>query len=72
MAEVKQEVRTIQIQYECDNCGGTVRSCEQVLSTSPATYLHKCSWCGKEWALKYFYPRIEHEPVFPAKEPEGL
>jgi predicted RNA-binding Zn-ribbon protein involved in translation (DUF1610 family) len=59
MAEIETEVRTFNIEYECDKCeSGNMRKTGNSFSNGAGTYIdHKCSNCGHtETFINKSYP----------------
>jgi hypothetical protein len=61
--EVRREVKTYIIEYECPECKeGNLYPTGRVLLSSPPQYPHKCNKCGyKETFRGIKYPKTETE-----------
>ena len=64
MAEIRREVRTLEVAMRCKACGlGEMFSTGITLMSNPPQYPHKCRACGAEETLLRRYPYIANEPV---------
>lgn len=64
MAEIKQEVKTFEVDYICDECGkGKMRNAGFVLDSNPPQYPHRCKECGAKKTFYHTYPRTVYERV---------
>lgn len=60
--EFGEEVKTIQVDYECPNCEvGRLRPNGNVLSTYPAQYPHSCNVCDYTKTFNKTYPYLEYQ-----------
>ncbi len=57
--EVRKEVKTYQVDYECDECKrGILKPTGKVLTSKPPKYPSKCTYCGNITNLIQSYPYI--------------
>lgn len=65
MAEIRMEVRAVQISLICDECGtGEMIPTGVALMSSPPQYPHVCSNCGASINVRgKRYPFIDYESV---------
>ena len=61
--EIKQEVKTYEVDYECDECEtGKLRPLGSVLPTDPPQYPHQCTGCdNKKTFTDKLYPYTVYE-----------
>jgi ribosomal protein L37AE/L43A len=59
--EKRQEVRTVQVDYECPSCkSGFLKPNGQGFLTNPMQYGHECKVCGFTQTLSRTYPYIDY------------
>lgn len=59
--EKRQEVRTLQVDYECPVCkSGMLRPNGQVFSSNPLQYGHVCNVCDYTQTFTVTYPYIDY------------
>ena len=60
MPEVKREIRTFEVRYQCE-CGGEMIPTGIVYTSYPSKYPHICGKCEKQITLTASYPKIVYE-----------
>jgi DNA-directed RNA polymerase subunit RPC12/RpoP len=64
MAEVKREVRPVEVNYVCDKCGQGMMSRSGEMDSKTGDIEHRCMICDH---IQFFqwreYPRIDHVGV---------
>jgi hypothetical protein len=66
MPEIKRRVKTVEINYACDECsvkpnpGCVLKKTGQVFMTHPEKYQHECPNCKKKFSLPIPYPYIDY------------
>jgi rubrerythrin len=64
VAEQTFEVKTLAVEWICDECGtGKMEPIGHVLLSDPPQYPHKCPHCGHRAILAQTYPTIRYERV---------
>lgn len=66
MAEVKQEIKTFEVDNICDACQiGQMRPTGRTFMTHPPKYPHKCNniECGHAETFFETYPKIKYEKI---------
>lgn len=65
MVERETEVKTILVQYRCDDCGGNVvkNTDSSILLTNPPKFRHCCESCGKEYLFIQSYPYTKYVSI---------
>jgi len=63
MPEIKQEVRPIEVNYECDACGKGMMSPTGERDPATGTIEHHCLICNHEQSFQRPYPRIDYVEV---------
>lgn len=64
MGEMKLEVKTFRIIYQCEDCTvGVLKPTGVAFMTSPPKYEHQCTNCEKKQFFSKKYPRIIHEEI---------
>lgn len=64
MSELKVEVKPVEVDYGCDQCGkGMMRPTGIALLSNPVKYPHKCSICGYEMIFLVKYPSVRFERI---------
>lgn len=61
--ERENEVKTILVNYDCDECGGNVvkNTGEQtIILTKPPMFKHHCEGCSKEYLFTHNYPYTKY------------
>ena len=61
MGIIKKYKMPVEVNYLCDDCGGTVLPTGIVLTSDPLKFQHKCSKCGKIYNFTESYPHIVYE-----------
>lgn len=62
MSEIRSEVRTVEIDMICDECGdGRMRPSGTVLTTYPPKFPHECDKCGHVEVYNVRYPYVIYE-----------
>lgn len=60
--ETEVEVKTILVDYVCDDCGKQVKYIDgNMILTDPPKFKHNCIECGKEYVFNHKYPTIKYE-----------
>ena len=62
MAERRERVETVRVNYVCDKCSKGNMELQSQLATCPPSYVHKCSNedCSDVMTLETAYPTIRH------------
>ncbi|HUH38326.1 MAG TPA: type II citrate synthase [Spongiibacteraceae bacterium] len=61
MPEVKRPVRTIEVNYICDNCGHGMMQKTAEMNPETGEVPHQCVICGYNQTFKWVsYPRIDY------------
>ncbi len=61
MAEVKREVRPVEVNYLCDACGQGMMAQSGPLDPDTGDIEHKCLICNHQQTFQWrAYPRIDH------------
>ena len=60
MPEAKQEVRTFEVDYECDACGKGMMAPSPNTDPTPEGIEHRCVICNHVQMFKRPYPRIDY------------
>ena len=61
MAEIKREVRSVEVNYLCDACGQGMRTQSGTMDPATGDIEHKGLICGHPQTFQWrAYPRIEH------------
>jgi hypothetical protein len=64
MAEIKVDVKVVEVDMVCDGCNeGKMRSNGIVYSTYPEQYPHVCTKCSRSMTYQVRYPYIAYEKV---------
>jgi len=66
MAEVKQDVKMVKVDFSCPECeSGYLRPSGTVLTTYPPMFPHMCDnpQCNYGQTFNHNYPIITHEPI---------
>jgi DNA-directed RNA polymerase subunit RPC12/RpoP len=64
MPEVKQEVRPIEVNYLCDNCGKGMMSARGEMDPESGDIEHHCVICDHEQTFKWrAYPHIDYVEI---------
>lgn len=63
MPEIKQEVRPIEVDYECDACGKGMMSATSERDPSTGTIGHHCLICNHQQSFQRSYPHIDYVGV---------
>jgi hypothetical protein len=59
--EKRQEVRTVQVDYECTHCKvGVLSYSANVATTSTFKYYHRCNVCDSGGIFEKKYPYIDY------------
>lgn len=71
--EMVAEAKVLIVEMVCDECGkGTMRPHgDDILSTYPPQYPHKCDKCGCEKTYHTYYPKFKYIPIESLREPVG-
>ena len=61
--EIKKEVKTFLVYYECTNCETGKLRPETMLMCNPPKWVHECTECGKAETFTVKYPYTTYEYV---------
>ena len=61
MAEIKREVKTIEVAYQCDACSQGMMAKTGEMDPKTGEIEHRCMICDHHQTFKWrAYPRIDH------------
>ena len=63
MTEVKRELKTYRVYYICDYCKKGKVVFKGLLTGDGTKYVHKCSYCTKQFEFSTIYPHLDYEEV---------
>jgi len=59
--EIKKEVKTYQVTFECPECKTGELIANYVLTTNPPRYVHNCNNCDYTDTFENAYPYMEYK-----------
>ncbi|OUO77937.1 hypothetical protein B5F53_12050 [Blautia sp. An249] len=71
MAELVAESKILQVNMQCDKCGGLMKYIGGALMSDPPLYPHKCQNCGVVERFRYIYPYQRLVTIENPREPVG-
>ena len=64
MAEAKREVRTVMVEYICDECNkGKLRRTGRTYPMNPPSLEYRCDHCGEINNFRESYPAVRYEEM---------